>query len=84
LMLIRGLNNLKRNKMKTTRVQHIANALDVLEIGDKLDKVKFVTLHWGNCDFFIERSFDVAFCTAKKKFPTRTFESVNKMIIRKS
>jgi len=70
--------------MKTTRVQHITNALDELEIGDELDKLKFVTLHWGRTDYFIERSFDVAFCTAKKKFPTKKFESINKMIIRKS
>ena len=70
--------------MKTTRVEYITNALDELEIGDELDKQAFVKLHWGRVDFYVERSFDVAFCTARKKFPTRKFESINKMIIRKS
>jgi hypothetical protein len=70
--------------MKTTRVQHIANALDELEIGDEFNKQAFVRLHWGRVDYFVERSFDVAYCTARKKFPTRKFESVNKMIIRRS
>ena len=70
--------------MKITLGQHVTNALDALEINDKLDKVKFVTLHWGDCDYFIERSFDVAFCTAKKKFPERRFKSIDKMIIRRT
>jgi uncharacterized HAD superfamily protein len=70
--------------MRMTLGKNVTNAIDALEIGDKLDKVKFITLHWGDCDYFIERSFDVAFCTAKKKFPERKFESKKKMIIRTS
>lgn len=68
--------------MKTTRVQHITNALDELEIGDGFDKQQFVKLHWERVDYFTERSFDVAYCTARKKFPTRKFESKYKIITR--
>lgn len=70
--------------MKTTRVQYIINALDELEIGDTFNKSEFVRLHWERVDWFTKRSFDVAYCTARKKFPTKKFESVNKMIIRRS
>ena len=68
--------------MKTTRVQHITNALNELEIGDEFNKSLFINLHWGRNDYFIQRSFDVAYCTARKKFPTRKFECKEKIITR--
>ena len=59
--------------MKTTRVQHIINALTELEIEDELNKKEFIRQHWGSVDYFIKRSFDVAYCTARKNLPDRTF-----------
>ena len=68
--------------MKTTRVQYIINALIGLEVGDEFNKSEFVRLHWERVDWFTKRSFDVAYCTARKKFPTRTFECKDKIITR--
>jgi hypothetical protein len=68
--------------MKKTIVNTIAEALETLEVGQELEKKAFIKLHWSNIDYFVERSFDVAFCNAKKEFPDREFRSKNKMITR--
>ena len=68
--------------MKTTRVQHIINALTELEIEDELNKKEFIRQHWGSVDYFIKRSFDVAYCTAKKSFLEKQFIVKNNIIIR--
>jgi hypothetical protein len=53
-----------------------------LGVGEQFSKKEFITTYWGKCDYFVERTFDVAFCNAKKEFPDREFRSKNKMIIR--
>jgi hypothetical protein len=68
--------------MKTTIVQYIINALVGLKVGDTLDKSEFIKFHWERVDWFTKRSFDVAYCTARKKFPTRKFECKDKIITR--
>ena len=68
--------------MKTTIGQHLKKELNQLDLGNQFSKKQFIRLHWGRIDYFIERSFDVAFCNAKKNFPTRTFECKSKIITR--
>jgi hypothetical protein len=68
--------------MKKTIVNTIAEVLETLELGQELDKKAFINLHWGNIDYFVERSFDVAFCVAKKQFPERDFKTKKRIIIR--
>lgn len=70
--------------MKITRVQYIINALIGLEVGDTLDKSEFIKFHWERVDWFTKRSFDVAYCTARKSFPDREYFSKNKTITRVS
>jgi hypothetical protein len=64
-----------RRKKTVTKVSIIFDALSSLNVGDKINKTEFITLHWGECDWFIERTFDVAFCNAKKQLPTKVFRS---------
>ena len=53
-----------------------------LEIGQELDKKAFILLHWGYCDYFVERSFDVSFCKAKKLMPEKEFKTKKRVITR--
>ena len=64
-----------RTRKNLTKVSIIFNALSFLNVGDTINKTEFITLHWGECDWFIERTFDVAFCNAKKLLPTKEFRS---------
>lgn len=64
-----------RRKKSVTRVSLIVDTLSSLNVGDTINKTEFITLHWGECDWFIERTFDVAFCNAKKQLPTKVFRS---------
>jgi hypothetical protein len=63
-------------------VKKVLEALEHLEVGQELDKKKFILLHWGYCDYFVERSFDVTFCKVKKLMPEKDFKSKNKLITR--
>lgn len=65
-----------------TKLQLVAEKLNELSIGENFSKVEFVKLNWGKCDYFVERSFDVAFCHAKKQFPDRVFKCRGRLIIR--
>lgn len=68
--------------MKNTLGNKIKEAIEPLDVGQELDKKEFILLHWGNCDYFVERSFDVAFCNAKKQFPDREFKTKKRIITR--
>ena len=68
--------------MKTTRVQYIINALIGLEVGDTFDKSDFIKFHWERVDWFTKRSFDVAYCTARKSFSERQFIAKHNIITR--
>jgi len=63
-------------------VKKIAEVLEPLEVGKQFDKKTFIILHWGYCDYFVERSFDVSFCKVKKLMPEKKFKSINKLITR--
>jgi hypothetical protein len=63
-------------------VKKLLEALEPLEVGQELDKKEFILLHWGYCDYFVERSFDVTFCKVKKLMPEKDFKSKNKLITR--
>jgi hypothetical protein len=65
-----------------TKLDVVSKALMTLGVGEQFSKKGFITIYWGKCDYFVERSFDVAFCNAKKEFPDREFRSKNKMITR--
>jgi hypothetical protein len=65
-----------------TKLKVVSKALITLGVGEQFSKKEFITTYWGRCDYFVERTFDVAFCNAKKEFPDREFRSKNKMITR--
>jgi hypothetical protein len=68
--------------MKNTLGNKVKEALELLKVGQELDKKDFILLHWGKSDYFVERSFDVAFCNAKKHFPEREFKTKKRIITR--
>ena len=70
-----------RTRKNLTKVSLVVDALSSLNVGDTINKTEFITLHWGECDWFIERTFDVAFCNAKKQLPTKVFRSRRDKII---
>ena len=63
-------------------VKKVLEALEPLEVGQELDKKAFIILHWGYCDYFVERSFDVSFCKVKKLMPQKEFKTKNRVITR--
>jgi len=63
-------------------VKKVAEALEPLEVGQQFDKKAFIILHWGYCDYFVERSFDVMFCKAKKLMPEKDFKTKDRVITR--
>ena len=56
-----------------TKLDLVSKALMTLGVGGQFSKKEFITTYWGKSDYFVERSFDVAFCNAKKNLPDRTF-----------
>lgn len=75
-----------KNKLKQecTKYGQIYLILKDFEIGQKIDKIELITKLWGRHDYFIERSFDVHFVSAKKMLPDFKFVSEKKIIRRKS
>jgi hypothetical protein len=69
--------------MKTgTKKYQVESEIKALEVGQHFNKREFITLVWGRTDYFVERSFDVIFNTAKKSFPEREFRTEKGVIIR--
>lgn len=69
-------------KTKETKQSKVTEVIKALEVGQHFDKKEFVISIWGNSDYFIQRSFDVMFITAKKLLPEREFRTENGCIIR--
>ena len=65
-----------------TKLNVVSKALMTLGVGEQFSKKEFIITYWGKCDYFVERSFDVAFCNAKKEFPDREFKCKSKIITR--
>lgn len=61
----------------TKQVLIIEELKKLKQVDDSFDKKAFVKEHWGHSDFFTQRSFDVLFVHAKKKFPNNKFKSIN-------
>jgi hypothetical protein len=69
--------------MKTgTKKYYVTEKIKSLQVGQQFNKREFVKLTWGNTDYFIERSFDVIFTTAKKELTDREFKTEKGCIIR--
>jgi len=63
-------------------VKKVEQALEPLEVGEELNKKEFILLHWGYWDYFVERSFDVTFCKAKKLMLEKDFKTKDRVITR--
>lgn len=68
-----------KNQSKKSKIE---THLQQMGIGDTLNKLKFVSEHWEENDYFSRRSFDVIFCNSKKLFPEREFKVNNGIIER--
>lgn len=69
--------------MKTTTKKYaVTEAIKALEVGQSLHKKEFIISVWKNSDYFIDRSFDVIFNTAKKELADREFKTEKGFIVR--
>jgi hypothetical protein len=68
-------------KTKTKKYQ-VETKIKSLEVGQQFNKREFITLVWGRTDYYVERSFDVMFNTAKKELADREFKTEKGFIIR--
>ena len=65
-----------------TKQYSVSQKLELLEVGQQFIKKEFITLLWGRTDYFVDRSFDVMFNTAKKQLIGREFRTDKGCIIR--
>jgi hypothetical protein len=69
--------------MKTgTKKYQVESKVQSLEVGQQFNKKEFIISVWGKSDYFIDRSFDVLFNTAKKALSDREFKTDKGCIIR--
>ncbi len=65
-----------------TKQKRVTEQITSLEVGQHFNKKEFIVSIWGNSDYFIDRSFDVLFSTAKKELQGREFKTEKGFIIR--
>ena len=69
--------------MKTgTKKYQVESKIQSLEIGQSFNKKEFIISVWNKNDYFVQRSFDVMFNTAKKELSDREFVTEKGFIIR--
>lgn len=68
--------------MKSTKQSIVTEVIQALEVGQSINKKAFIKSVWGDSDYFIDRSFDVMFNTAKKKLADREFKTRKGLITR--
>lgn len=69
--------------MKTTTKQYrVTELIKSLEVNQSIQKEVLITDIWGEVDYFITRSFDVMFITAKKQLSDREFKTHKGLITR--
>jgi len=68
---------------KVTLVNKVLTELETLEVGDELDKISLIRKLWRmDVDYFVIRSFDVAYHKSKQLIPEKTFRTAGKIITR--
>ena len=65
-----------------SKQKKVTEQVSSLEIGQHFNKKEFIVSVWGSSDYFIDRSFDVMFSTAKKVLQDREFRTEKGFIIR--
>jgi len=65
-----------------SKQKKVTEQIESLEIGQHFNKKEFVVSVWSTSDYFIDRSFDVMFSTAKKMLTEREFRTEKGFIIR--
>jgi hypothetical protein len=69
--------------MKTgTKKYQVESKIQSLEVGQSFNKKEFIISVWNKNDYFVQRSFDVMFNTAKKELSDREFRTEKGCIIR--
>ncbi len=67
---------------KKTKPTIIFEKLESLKVNESFNKKEFIIEHWGDYNYFIDRSFSVAFTGAKKKLMFKTFKTKTGIIKR--
>lgn len=65
-----------------SKQKKVTERVTSLEVGQHFNKKEFILSVWGSSDYFIDRSFDVMFNTAKKTLTDRDFVTGKGFIIR--
>lgn len=65
-----------------SKQKKVTEQVSSLQVGQRFNKKEFIVSVWGSSDYFIDRSFDVMFNTAKKTLTDREFTTGKGFIIR--
>jgi hypothetical protein len=61
---------------KNSYILITTEAMDKLDVGESFSKKNFILKHWGEYDFWIDRSFSVLFVGVKKKISNKQFRTI--------
>jgi len=67
---------------RATKPEAIQDRLERLEVGQTINKDELIKKLYGGNDFFLQRSFDVHFCKAKKNISEMHFKVKSGIITR--
>lgn len=67
---------------RQTYPQKVAEKLRTLKTGESFNKKEYVKEVWRDDDYFMLRTFDVAFASAKKLIPEQIFKTIEGNVTR--
>jgi hypothetical protein len=67
---------------KKPKPQLVLNKLQTLQVNESFSKKEFVKELWGDYNYFLDRTFQVAFVAAKKMVPELQFKTISGLITR--
>jgi len=67
---------------KKTYPQKVAEKLQSLKLAQSFSKKTFIKEVWGDDDYFVDRTFSVAFASAKKLLPEKQFKTIEGNVTR--
>lgn len=65
-----------------SKQKKVLKIVEELEVGQSFNKEEVIKKIWGECDYFITRSFDVYLSSAKKQLPEKEFKTEKGFVIR--
>ncbi len=67
---------------RKTIVDKVASLISTIKVNKGINKTDLINMFYDVDDYFTRRTLDVHICKAKKKFPEKSFKSINGVLTR--